>query len=108
MNKHEEAREDLELIESELVTASNDIYEHINNSNDIITLDKNWNVQVLGDNFKRLQDYILQCEATEKAYEQLVRDVKMFMDSVEFTLGDIAIYTDLGKLIERLKKVGNE
>jgi len=58
--------------------------------------------------YSSIHKYITSCEATEKAYEELKRDVKQFMDSVEFTLGDIAIHTDLGKLIERLKKVGKE
>ncbi len=63
MNEHEEAREDLEIIEAELVSVSDNAY-------DILPILDNHQlelqVNVLGDLFKRLQDYSIRAEATEK------------------------------------------
>ena len=100
MNKHEEARQSVNWYSFEDEEKTMFIRNYINEyeATEKAYEDTKYNLSVIKDNALKLQNELVE----------LKRDVKRFMDSVEFTLGDIAIHTDLGKLIERLKKVGNE
>lgn len=59
--------------------------------------------------FKKLDDFITTCEATEKAYEELKRDVKRF-NYLFFIKNDLTIEEDkeCSGLYRRLKNVGEE
>jgi archaellum component FlaC len=91
MNKHDEVEQDLEIIEQELVFASNMVYETCT-SNDI---------DVLGENFKRLQKYITDMEAVEKEFD----DCKKYASEVSNTLSLInQNYLKTKQMYEELKR----
>ena len=86
MNKHEEARNNLLSM------------------NDMIDSNKFF------DEYSILDNYINECEATEKAYEELKRDVNTFFTilakrTFETTIEDTTIFCEIK---DKLSKVGNE
>ncbi len=94
MNKHEQAREELEMFEILITNMHNQ------------------------SAYKSLEDYIIQAEATEKAYQELQRDVKKHMSEI-FIGYDIADAEEdmkdlegedleYAQLLIRLLKVGIE
>ena len=97
MNKHEEARNDLYLLD--------------------ITCD----MVVFEEKRKNIDNYITSCEATEnqlstckierslneKMYQELQKDVKRFMEIFNIN-DDSKLWQEHNELVDKLSKVGNE
>ena len=82
MNKHEEARNKLLIVTNHLAKLFEDCPEEI------------------GD----LEDYINECEATEKAYEELKRNLMRFMEIFNI-YDDSKLWQEHNELLDKLSKV---